>query len=177
LGNSQAMLTDGLGIYDFTLFKTGWTTVFYLPRIPWNIPFSPATCAGDSLVLHLPVIGTDAVGNDFAISPLTDPDLAVNIYKGAVRPGFSQATFLYAYNLGKVRPSPVIEWKHDSILQFVSATPAPASYNSIPRAATWFLDTLNAPGFRLHSNQYLLRFYHCHRGYLSRYSVDNAHHQ
>lgn len=69
-------------------------------------------------------------------------DIAVYLYSGPIRPGFQAMYYITVRNLGVTAVSPVLNFSHDALVSYLSATPSANNYNLATRTATWNVGAL-----------------------------------
>jgi hypothetical protein len=132
-----AVMTDLNGDYSFHV-DSGKYVVEVLGR-----NFQQALCpVGGKDSVTFSGLGNVAGGFDFALQTDSVNDFRVAYYQGRARPGFNPLHRLIVYNDGSFPANGVLTWTHDTVFQYTSATPAPVSYNSLSRTASWNINQL-----------------------------------
>lgn len=140
--NSLSTYTNITGQFAIHIFKADTFQLFpNLASISWPITgFCPPSGSYQVIISDLE---TDTAGFDFGIQADTLVDLAIRASGGRFRPGFRIYSYLNVINKGTIlSAAPTVSWEHNADIDFLGATPAPASYDSMTRTAVWNLSPL-----------------------------------
>jgi hypothetical protein len=88
-----------------------------------------------------------SVTTDFFYKPDTLVDLAINCIPYQLpRPGYTQHSRIFIRNLGNITESPNVVYQHAPDINFLSASPAPDSYDPATHLLSWNVASITSTG-------------------------------
>ena len=135
LDDSQFTFTDLDGYYSFQTTPGTHTVKYESQSILYN------TLCADPVMLTVDNFG-DTLMHHFYVEKNDVIDIRLNIIKNAIRPGFNHTIFADIFNAGNPVLDGQLIFTHDVNQNFISANPAPTSYDPVSRIIMWDMITM-----------------------------------